>query len=84
MATLLTKPDAPVTPPALGGGSDGGSNNGGQFKPKNAPSSLFDPKIIKRAFGESFIKLDPRTVAKKPGHVCCRGRQRTDNVLLDS
>ena len=65
METVLNKPGAPVTPPVSGGGSDG-SNNGGQFKPKNAPSSLFDPKIIKRAFGESFIKLDPRTVAKNP------------------
>ena len=37
-----------------------------QVKPKNAPKSLFDPQIIKRAIGESFIKLDPRTVAKNP------------------
>ncbi len=33
---------------------------------KNAPKSLFDPKIIKRALVESFLKLDPRLVAKNP------------------
>src|ERR1700674_5772967 len=27
---------------------------------------LFDPEIVKRAIGESFVKLDPRKVAKNP------------------
>jgi K+-transporting ATPase ATPase B chain len=35
-------------------------------KPKNAPKSLFDPQIIKRAALDSFRKLDPRMVAKNP------------------
>jgi K+-transporting ATPase ATPase B chain len=35
-------------------------------RPTRAPSSLFDPKIVKRAAIESFIKLDPRAVAKNP------------------
>ena len=38
----------------------------GQGGPKNAPKSLLDPAIIKRAFGEALIKLDPRAVAKNP------------------
>jgi K+-transporting ATPase ATPase B chain len=35
-------------------------------KPKNAPKSLFDPAIVRRAIGDSFRKLDPRMVAKNP------------------
>src|SRR5579862_3400020 len=35
-------------------------------KPKNAPKSLFDPAIVKRAVVDSFKKLDPRLVAKNP------------------
>src|SRR5690348_2129399 len=35
-------------------------------RPKNAPRSLFDPPIIKRALVDSFVKLDPRLVAKNP------------------
>ena len=27
---------------------------------------MFEPKIIKRAFVEAFVKLDPRLVAKNP------------------
>jgi K+-transporting ATPase ATPase B chain len=38
----------------------------GYKKPKNAPRSLFDPAILKRALAESFTKLDPRLVAKNP------------------
>ena len=39
---------------------------GGSLKPKNAPRSLFDPVIVKRAIGDAFKKLDPRLVAKNP------------------
>ena len=35
-------------------------------KPKNAPRSLFEAAIVKRAAGDSFRKLDPRLVAKNP------------------
>ncbi|HEY3781568.1 MAG TPA: potassium-transporting ATPase subunit KdpB [Fimbriimonadaceae bacterium] len=36
------------------------------IKPRNAPKSLFEPTIVKRAIGDSFRKLDPRRVAKNP------------------
>jgi K+-transporting ATPase ATPase B chain len=39
---------------------------GGPIRPKNASKSLFDPAILKRALVDSFLKLDPRTVAKNP------------------
>jgi potassium-transporting ATPase ATP-binding subunit len=51
------------------GGTAGEPNppaSGGGMKPKNAPKSLFDPAIVKRGLVESFLKLDPRTVAKNP------------------
>jgi K+-transporting ATPase ATPase B chain len=35
-------------------------------RPKNAPRSLFDPPIVKRAMVDAFVKLDPRLVAKNP------------------
>ncbi len=38
----------------------------GYQKPKNAPKSLFDAQIVKRAIVDSFKKLDPRLVAKNP------------------
>ena len=38
----------------------------GYHKPKNAPRSLFDPQIMKRAVVDAFKKLDPRLVAKNP------------------
>jgi K+-transporting ATPase ATPase B chain len=38
----------------------------GYHKPKNAPRSLFDPAIMKRAAADAFKKLDPRLVAKNP------------------
>src|SRR3954449_6167893 len=31
-----------------------------------APASMFDPKIMRRAVGESFVKLDPRQMARNP------------------
>jgi K+-transporting ATPase ATPase B chain len=43
-----------------------GADPGGYKKPKNAPKSLFDPQIMKRAVVESFKKLHPRTVARNP------------------
>jgi len=33
---------------------------------KNAPRSLFDPVILRRALKDAFVKLDPRLVAKNP------------------
>lgn len=39
---------------------------GGNMRPKNAPKSLLDPEIIKRAALDAFAKLDPRHVAKNP------------------
>jgi K+-transporting ATPase ATPase B chain len=41
-------------------------SDGGSVRPKNAPRSLFDPKIVKRASVDSFRKLDPRIMAKNP------------------
>jgi len=38
----------------------------GITRPKNAPTKLFEPTIVKRAVGDSFRKLDPRHVAKNP------------------
>ncbi|HEX4335524.1 MAG TPA: potassium-transporting ATPase subunit KdpB [Polyangiaceae bacterium] len=35
-------------------------------RPKNAPRALFEGAIVKRAITESFVKLDPRVVAKNP------------------
>ncbi len=49
------------TPTPIVGGTPGGFH-----KPKNAPKSLFDPAIMKRAAGDAFKKLDPRLVAKNP------------------
>src|SRR5579872_3808572 len=36
--------------------------------PKKAPRArpLFDPPIVKRAIGDSFVKLNPRTMMKNP------------------
>jgi K+-transporting ATPase ATPase B chain len=60
MATQLNQatPSAPIPEPS------GGS--GGSLRPKNAPKSLFDPQILKRASVDAFRKLDPRLVAKNP------------------
>ncbi len=35
-------------------------------RPKNAPRSLFDPPIVKRAIVDAFRKLNPKVVAKNP------------------
>ena len=35
-------------------------------KPRNQPSKLFDPTIVKRALVDALRKLDPRQVAKNP------------------
>jgi K+-transporting ATPase ATPase B chain len=35
-------------------------------RPKNAPRSLFEGAIVERALKDSFVKLDPRLVAKNP------------------
>lgn len=34
--------------------------------PRNAPTRLFEPKIVRRAVKDAFVKLDPRIVAKNP------------------
>ncbi len=39
---------------------------GSYKRPKNAPRSLFDPAIVKRALVDSFKKLHPRHVARNP------------------
>ena len=33
---------------------------------KRRTTSMFDPKILRRAVGDSFIKLNPRTMARNP------------------
>jgi K+-transporting ATPase ATPase B chain len=38
----------------------------GYKRPKNAPLSLFDPPIVKRAITDALRKFDPRIVAKNP------------------
>ncbi len=57
MAVQVQTPPAPHMP---SGGPEG------YTKPKNAPRSLFDPPIVKRALVDSVRKLDPRLVAKNP------------------
>ena len=59
---LMEKPVAPFSPVP----PDGAGGMGGSHRPKNAPASLFDPAIMKRAIGDAFVKLDPRQVAKNP------------------
>jgi K+-transporting ATPase ATPase B chain len=39
---------------------------GGGHRPKNAPRSLFEPALMKRALVDAFKKLAPHTVAKNP------------------
>ncbi len=53
-----------MEPPVSGPNPTG--PRGGSTKPKNAPSNLFDPIIVRRAALEAFTKLDPRMVAKNP------------------
>ncbi|HWA84173.1 MAG TPA: potassium-transporting ATPase subunit KdpB, partial [Fimbriimonadaceae bacterium] len=36
------------------------------LRPKHAPTKLFEPSIVRRAIKESFIKLNPKVVAKNP------------------
>jgi K+-transporting ATPase ATPase B chain len=56
MATQIKTPAPPVA-----------VEDAGSFKrPKNAPRSLFDPPIVRRAIVDAFRKLDPRLVAKNP------------------
>src|SRR2546421_6598336 len=58
MATQLRTPPSAPTPPA--------AEVEAYTRPKHAPRQLFDPPIVKRAIAESFIKLNPRMVAKNP------------------
>jgi K+-transporting ATPase ATPase B chain len=60
MATAAPIAPVPVVAPALA------IETGGSRRGKNAPRSLFDPPIVRRAIIESFRKLDPRLVAKNP------------------
>lgn len=47
--------------------TSGDTKSAGSFKkPKNAPRSLFEAAIVKRASIDAFRKLDPRMVAKNP------------------
>jgi K+-transporting ATPase ATPase B chain len=57
MSLKLKEPNTPVNRPVEP--SDG-------IRPKNAPTRLFEPSIVKRAIKDSFVKLDPRVVAKNP------------------
>ncbi|HVT11275.1 MAG TPA: potassium-transporting ATPase subunit KdpB [Fimbriimonadaceae bacterium] len=41
-------------------------SRGDGHRPRNAPRSLFEPSIVKRAVKDAFVKLDPRLVAKNP------------------
>ncbi|GAB4453464.1 MAG: potassium-transporting ATPase subunit KdpB [Armatimonadaceae bacterium] len=58
MTTHLEKPISPAPAPTVA--------SGGNLTPKNAPRSLFDPTILRRALVDAFVKLDPRMVAKNP------------------
>jgi len=60
MATQLQQAPHSDPKPAPAGGS------GGSLRPKNAPKSLFDPQILRRASVDALRKLDPRLVAKNP------------------
>src|SRR5580704_7391530 len=58
---MAVQMQAPRHAPVLPGGEPEGYT-----KPKNAPRSLFDRAIVRRAVVDSFKKLDPRLVAKNP------------------
>ena len=51
---ILTRPA-----PAAGGASPGG-------RPNRRTRSMFDPAILRRAVADSFVKLDPRLMARNP------------------
>jgi potassium-transporting ATPase ATP-binding subunit len=55
MNTTIAKPTA--NPEAAAGSYN---------RPRNAPRSLFEPAIVKRAALDAFRKLDPRLVARNP------------------
>ncbi|MGC4068913.1 MAG: potassium-transporting ATPase subunit KdpB [Polyangiaceae bacterium] len=57
-ATMSSKSQIPV--------SDVEVTANATVRPKNAPRSLFEGAIVKRALKEAFVKLDPRLVAKNP------------------
>ena len=59
MATQMQKAPAPAPAPQP-------NPSGGSVKPKNAPTSLLEPTIVKRALSDAVRKLDPRLVAKNP------------------
>jgi len=50
-------------PPRPGVATDGPAKG---VHPRNAPRSLFEAPLVKRALRDSFVKLDPRLVAKNP------------------
>lgn len=64
MSVQTLKPSGGTVPASVLAPTAGGS--GGGMKPKNAPSNLLDPAIIRRALRDAFFKLDPRMVAKNP------------------
>src|ERR1022692_4206389 len=61
MATDLQDPTVEAQPAALPGDSTAmGLSRGKRARP------LFDPPIVRRAIGDSFVKLNPVTLAKNP------------------
>ncbi len=55
-------PTDTVTPPAVPAPDDAPP----KIKREKKASSLFDPAIVRRAVGDSFVKLDPRQMVKNP------------------
>jgi potassium-transporting ATPase ATP-binding subunit len=59
--------DSPATLPSPAGkAAPAPAPPAGITRPKHAPRALFDAAIVKRALRDSFIKLDPRVVARNP------------------
>ena len=58
------------------------AESGSYKRPKNAPRSLFDPAIVKRAIADAFRKLDPRLVAKNPVMFVVEVGSRRDHVSV--
>ena len=65
MATDLQDPVAETRAPKSNGGSTGDSTAMGLSRGKRA-RPLFDPPIVRRAIVDSFVKLNPVTLAKNP------------------
>ena len=66
-ATLSDDPaDRSADAPAPADPHPVGAAGAGHHRPTPMRTSLFQPAIVRRAVGESFVKLHPRTMARNP------------------